>query len=208
MATPIKDWTEAGPQLDVLARAIEKDLVPILSFPEGAPHTVAREWACYVDHLGALFSGKVSHTQERFRIYLREVLSKVDAGYCHQADILLHMFRHGTVHEFDPKVLMNAAGQRVGWAVYTTRGRNQSITLEDGRSFPVSHLTITRHINLSGQFALCVSTWCLVEDLLRSIDVFKTGMGNPAERTDSWNKVASELVKPTPFAFMVPQTAH
>ena len=45
MATPIKDWTEATPQLDVIARAIEKDLVPVLSFPEGAPHTVAREWA-------------------------------------------------------------------------------------------------------------------------------------------------------------------
>jgi len=204
VATPIKDWTEAGPQLDILVRAIEKDLVPVLSFPEGAPHTVAREWACYVDHLGALFSGKVSHTQERFRIYLHEVLSEVDAGYRHQADILLRMFRHGTVHEFDPKVLVNPAGQRLGWAVYTTQGRNQSITLEDGRSFLVSHLTITRYINLSGQFALYVSTWCLVEDLLRSIDVFKTGMGNPAKRRDSWNNVASELVKPSPFAFNVP----
>ncbi len=134
MATPIKDWTEATPQLDVIARAIEKDLVPVLSFPEGAPHTVAREWACYVDHLGALFSGKDSHTQERFRIYLHEVLSEVDAGYRDQSDILLHMFRHGTVHEFDPKVLVNPAGQRLGWAVYTTRGRNQSIILEVRRT--------------------------------------------------------------------------
>ena len=204
MATPIKDWAAAGPQLDALARAIEKDLVPVLSFPEGAPHTVAREWACYVDHLGALFSGKTSQSQERFRIYLHEVLSEVDAGYREQADILLHMFRHGTVHEFDPKVLVNPSGQRLGWAVYTTPGRHQSITLEDGRSLRVSHLRITAHLDLSGQFALCVSTRCLVEDLLRSIDVFKTGMGNVVKRTDSWNKVASELVKPTPFTFKVP----
>lgn len=203
MATPIEDWSEAGPQLDVLARAIEKDLVPVLSFPEGAPHTVAREWTCYVDHLGALFSGKVGHSQERFRIYLREVLSRVDGGYRGQADILLHMFRHGTVHEFDPKVLVNPAGQRLGWAVYTTRGRYQTITLEDGRSFQVSHLTISPHIDLSGQFALWVSTWCLVEDLLASIHLLKTGMGDPAKRTESWNKVASELVEPTPFAFNV-----
>ena len=88
MATPIKDWTEATPQLDVIARAIEKDLVPVLSFPEGAPHTVAREWACYVDHLGALFSGKDSHTQERFRIYLHEVLSEVDGSYRDHAVIM------------------------------------------------------------------------------------------------------------------------
>ncbi|RJQ40687.1 MAG: hypothetical protein C4555_01065 [Dehalococcoidia bacterium] len=204
MATPINNWAEAGTQLDNLARAIEKDLVPILSFPEGAPYTIAREWACYIDHLGALFSGEVNHSQKRFCIYLDKVMSQVDAGYHDQKDILLNMFRHGTVHEFDPKVLVNLNKQRLGWAVYSTRGRNQNITLEDGRSFQVSHLKITPHPNLTEQYSLWVSTWCLVDDLIKSIDVFKTGMGNPNERIASWNKVALELVKPTPFDFKIP----
>lgn len=208
VATPINDWAEASPQLEVLARAIEMDLVPILSFPEGAPHTIAREWACYVDHLGALYTGKTNQSQERFRTYLQEVLSEVDAGYREQAGILLHMFRHGTIHEFDPKVLVNPSGQRLGWVVSNSPGRDQSIILEDGRSFLASHLRITAHLDLIGQFALFVSTRCLVEDLLSSIDVFKTGMGNVPKRIDSWNKAASELVKPTPFAFNVLQSTH
>ena len=203
MATPIKDWREAGFQLDSLATAIQKDLVPLLSFPEGAPYTVIREWACYVDHLGSLFSGEIASSQKRFRLYLREVLSEVDSRYRQRSDLLLQMFRHGTVHEFDPKVLVNTSGERLGSAVITTPGRNQTITLEDSRSFTVSHLDIAPHIDLHGQFALWVSTHCLVGDLLESIKVFKTGMNDVAQRVVSWNKTASESVKPTAFNFNV-----
>ncbi len=90
--------------------------------------------------------------------------------------------------------------------VYTTPGRQQHITLEDGRSFTASHLKITEHLDLDGQFALLVSTRCLVEDLLSSIALFKTGMGDVTTRTDCWNKVASELVNPTPYQFEVPKS--
>ena len=113
------------------------------------------------------------------------------------------MFRHGTVHEFDPKVLVNPSGERLGWHVFTRPGRNQTITLEDSRSFTVSHLEITPHIDLRGQFGLWVSTHCLVGDLLESIDVFKTGMEDDAERVISWNKTASESIKPTAVNFNV-----
>lgn len=62
------------------------------------------------------------------------------------------------------------------------------------------------HPDLDGQFALWVSTHCLVEDLLSSIALFKTGMGDVTTRTERWNNVASELVKPTPYPFKVTQT--
>lgn len=50
-------WEEARPDLDDIAGAIIRDLLPLLNTPGGAPHTISREFSCYVDYLGTLFCG-------------------------------------------------------------------------------------------------------------------------------------------------------
>ena len=200
MTKIVNDWQEAAEHLADIKGAIERDLVPILSFPRGAPHTVIREWACYVDYLGSLLTGPAP-TQGRFTEYLVRVLSQVDRNYKERADIILHMFRHGTVHEFDPKVLVNKAGGRLGWGVYKTPDRQGMLPLEDGREVEVSHLNVTKHLNLDGQLTLWVSTHCLVDDLIKSIQLFASGIGDPQERINNWNRIAKKLSEPSYFDF-------
>ena len=203
MATLITEWQDASVQLNNLKGAIERDLVPLLSTPQGASFTIAREWSCYVDHLGALYSGS-QQASPRFRDYLTFVLGEVDEAYRDLAGVLLHMFRHGTVHEFDPKVLVNQSNQTLGWAMFTTPRREDFIEIEDGRQFFAAHLKITPHPDVGNQFALWASTHSLVTDLLASIEVFANGLGDPTQRVQRWNRVAKKQVSPTPASLVIP----
>ena len=197
----IRKWDESSPHLEMLAQTIENDIRPLLHTVGGAPFAIAREVFSYVDHLGHLFTGD-HHVGERFRYYVRHVLGLVDPNYTQRADVLYEIYRNGPMHEFDPKVLENGNGERLGWLLYAGPRREPNLSLEHG-TFDVTHLTPV-HFGNPTKYHLPVSTICLITDLLSSIDNFADGaVGTKETRISAWNRAVKALNKPRKFNFVL-----
>lgn len=203
MTVPIvKQWSEAVPYLDMLADTIDNDLLPLLSTKGGALHTISREFCCYVDYLGTLYTGLAEHQESsnRFCRYLREVLAQVNQGYAGNAELVLAMFRHGLVHEFDPKTLINQAGRKITWVEFTTPSTGQ---LGSPSNQSVTHLqrtAIAYPPGNSDEF-LPISVHDLLHDLKQSIRLFREDTGGIGTRIPLWNRAAALLNVPTPYNF-------
>lgn len=102
-----------------LKKSIFNDVKPIIQphEKEGGYFGVSRLVLCYVDYLGALYIGyngetdrsgrKKISTVNKAKSYIKHVLSKVDPLYESYGDLLYEMYRHGTVHLYQPKTFIN-----------------------------------------------------------------------------------------------------
>ena len=97
----IETWEQAAPVLDDLAGSVDRDLMPLLATEGGAPHTVVREFSCYVDYLGALYTGQFDNVGARFRGFLGDVMGPIDPGYRNYSQVIYLMYRNGPVHGYD-----------------------------------------------------------------------------------------------------------
>jgi hypothetical protein len=194
----ISSWSDARDDLEGLARVVRDDVTPLFSAPGSAPHTISREWSCYVDHLGHLYTGWSASNRvgDRFRAYLRDVLSLVDPAYGTRADVIYKMYRTGPVHEFDPKVLKNSKGQVLGWMEYV--GSRDVVH----QSVEIRHLKIAQ-LAPGSDYVLPVSTQCLVEDLVASIRCLIKGVGLESERVAAWNAAVAKLNDPEEYEFAI-----
>ncbi|MGA9350610.1 MAG: hypothetical protein WBW48_17655 [Anaerolineae bacterium] len=99
-----------------LCKSIINDVWPILDrwrcHSEGGYFGVTRLVLCYVDYLGALYCGTQGNnnprhlaTSKKAKTYIKEVMSKIDPLYGEDyiANLLYDMYRHGTVHLYEPK---------------------------------------------------------------------------------------------------------
>jgi hypothetical protein len=77
---------------------------------QGAPFAVCREIVSSLNHLGHLYAGTLQ-SGPRFRAFMDQVLGRIDPNYRRRGAEIYEMYRYGTVHEFDPKVLENKKGQ-------------------------------------------------------------------------------------------------
>ncbi len=196
----IATWQEAGGYLQSLKGTVVGDVRPLVDLPGHAPFAVCREVLSYIDHLGHLYSGRTGRGQvaERSREYIRDILAKVDANYAKRAGELYQMFRCGPVHEFEPKVLENKNGQLLGWLCYA--GLRVDSFDHDGARFSVVHLEPVQSPAPS-RFWLPVSTRCLIDDLMSSIEIFERA-GPADERITAWNRAGRELALPEPYPFV------
>ena len=195
MLAEIAEWKESQPYLKVLRDTISGDVRPLLLTPGSAPFAVFREAMSYVDHLGHLYSGK-EKVGERFLSFLRGPLARVYDGYSKRAEELYQMYRNGPVHEFQPKVLENDSGERLGWLSY--RGNRTSQNLPSF-GILVTHLVPSRS-STPLLYWLPVSLDCLLDDLERAIDVFGSD-NNSAARVTAWNRAARQIAPPQPYNF-------
>lgn len=198
----IKEWKEASQDLDNIAEVIIQDLCPLLNTPEGAPHTISREFSCYIDYLGALYCGTKKNKNgkehlegsgKRFINYLKDVMYIADPGYNKQAETIYEMYRCGAVHEFDPKVLSDPSGKELHWFEY--RGARKQY-YEEWRKY-VDHLKPVLYPEDSKVYYLPVSTICLAQDLLYSIEQFKHfSLKSEKCLIEHWNEAARLLNAP------------
>jgi hypothetical protein len=199
----IETWGDTRPYLETLKQTILADVRPLLALPGAAPFAISREVFCYIDHLGHLYSGKGPRKSgERFQDYLKQVMCKIDPNYSHRAGIIYQIYRNGPVHEFAPKVLENKKGQRLVWLCYTGARSDYNFEVPEIK-LTVTHLKPVGNPANNKVFYLPVSTVCLIEDLLNSIDEFQK-MGPEDERVTAWNRAARELINPRPSDFTVP----
>jgi len=192
----IKKWNEANDYLLNLRQTIVGDILPLLNTGGAAPFAISREIMSYIDHLGHLYSGK-GPVGDRSRKFLKEIMSKIDQNYSKRAKEIYKMYRCGTVHEFEPQTLKNNKGNLLSWLCYKGE-RIDKITISD-KVFEVQHLQ-SRNSDNDNLFWLPISTKCLIQDTIESINIFIKS-GPEDERVTLWNITSDELSKPVLLDF-------
>ncbi len=194
------NWQEARPYLDNQRAVVEGDLRPLLA-DHGAPFAICREVVSSIDHLGHLYTGS-SHCGVRFRAFMENVLGDVDPNYRRRAGEVYQVYRCGTVHEFEPKVLENRRGQMLAWLCYRGKRVGEQIRMDWCGEITVTHLEPVAYV-AGRTFGLPVSTICLLDDMVAAIDRFILA-GPEDKRVMAWNRAARDLTAPEPFDFTVP----
>ena len=110
-----------------LLRTIENDVAAVLSFHEQQQvsgfHSIPREVFCYIDYLGTISKGPPG-TAEKAISFVETYMAAADGRYKKFGRLIYEMWRHGTVHEFDPKVLKHTRHRYgIGWL--TNNSSNQ-----------------------------------------------------------------------------------
>lgn len=182
---------EAVEYLQMLARTVHLDIVPLLHVKGAAPFAITREVLSYVDHLGALSAGRESTAgmTRDAKDFIESYLGRVHSSYLSGGVLLYEMYRHGTVHNFAPQAVTQG-GITYYWYLYDG-GRTEQIGPDD-----VQHLSPIRRA--PGVAHLPVSTACLIQDLEAAIALFAADIEQDtnAGLLEKWNKHAAFICQP------------
>jgi hypothetical protein len=164
-----------------------------------------------VDYLGALYVGwnnerkngrPVFTSGPKAKAYLRDLFGQVYAEYKTHGDLLWEIYRHGTVHLNEPKVLQNGT-RTISWQLFKGDYKQRKV---EGGGVPtapgkfvrmdLTHLVPAEIVGLPGEWMLPVCTTCLYEDLVASIDQYVDLIQSNSAIEDSFRKTVNEMVKP------------
>jgi len=163
-----------------------------------------------VDYLGALYVGwnnerkngrPVFTSGPKAKAYLRDLFGQVYPEYKTHGDLLWEIYRHGTVHLNEPKILQNGA-RTISWQLFKGDFKERTIIggvpTAPGKSIQMSqtHLVPAEIDGLPGEWMLPVCTTCLYEDLLASIDEYVGLIQKRSDIEDRFRKTVNEMVKP------------
>lgn len=161
-----------------LDTSIQNDVYPVLQADkrEGGYFAVPRLVLCYIDFLGALYCGfsgtnvnKIA-TTAKAKKFIRDVMSRVDPAYGTHGDLLVEVYRHGTVHLYSPISLKRTSDNKVlQWELYKGTRREMLIAGTYSSKW-VSHMKLYSHDTTTD--VLPISITCLYEDLRQSIDEY------------------------------------
>jgi len=123
----------------------------------GGYHSIPRLVFCYVDYLGALVYGPNKPTAHAIQ-YIENYFAQ---EYKDKNALLFVMWRHGTVHEYDPKILKLRYGKiKLGWLTNISSKKHNK----------KDHLSVFKRYGIKGIRYFKINANQLVDDLLDSID--------------------------------------
>jgi len=192
----ITSWGDSGSYLVDLKAAALLDLKPMLKSPGAGRHSVTREILRFADHLGHLYSG-TSDVRGRLTAFLNDVMSLADAGYRRRSLEIYSMHWDISGQVLDARMLRNTRRQTLEWFTYIGP---RHTTLQFPQFGPVN----VRHLEpvpfAENRYWLPVSTPCLLDDLVHSIDALRTTVPQ-AERVAAWNRAVAEFPLILDFEF-------
>ncbi|MFC1620895.1 hypothetical protein ACFL2G_01190 [Candidatus Omnitrophota bacterium] len=164
---------------DVLL-STEDSIRPLLkpSRSVGGIFALPREVSCYIDFLGALYSGwdgknkKEIATSKKAITFIKEIFGEIDLNYRIYGELFYRVVRHGTVHHFSPYKIERDDGATLEWLIYGGR-RKSCFGNYAGKECIVNHLepfTFNRSNKKRDIFP--VSLDCLYEDLRKAIELY------------------------------------
>lgn len=196
--------------LNDLKQSVKNDVYPCLQTGSrtGGYFVVPRLVLSYVDYLGALHNGYTGRTNSWGRRifadasyakkFLRDFFGKIDQNYFNHGDLLWEIYRNGTIHLYEPLTLEND-GKTISWQIFKGGSGERTIIAPigaGGAMIPLPHV-VPWPVQPPTVWVLPVSTTCLYEDLLVSIDKFAQLV-----RTDS---TAQGKFRSTMDALVVPE---
>ncbi len=153
-------------------RSIKDDISDVLGFQAtrgpGGIHSIPRDVFCYIDYLGSVRYGLRDEnnnpaTTEHAVNFIEEYFFKVNPKYKDIGRLIYTMWRHGTVHEYDPKVLINSSQDSlIGWLANKSPNPNNT----------ACHLMCLKYDDSDDEFTIVMNLFQLVEDLLSALKIF------------------------------------
>jgi hypothetical protein len=173
---------------DFLA-AITNDLTAVVKFHDGGIggfHSVPREVFCYIDYISAIRYG--ANSSANAIQFIEKYLGTTNPRYKHYGKLLYEMWRHGTVHEFDPKRLKHSNGKySVGWQTNNDSGKEER----------ACHLECFKVYGKSETFVLNVNLFQLVDDFVRGVHEFISELKKAKKRRiecqNNYNEISRQL---------------
>lgn len=173
-----------------IKKSIQNDVFPLVASssvpPQGGLFAAPRLIFAYIDYLGYLYKGQSS--SENAVAFVRDYLGKVDKRYSEVGGLLYHIYRHGTIHEYEPKqIRLKFLRTRVLWFVYKNKAKELHLSgflAEDkfDRSKETLHLRV--HLN------------SLYDDLLSAIDFYIDDLKQNDTLRYNFDKARKEIEEP------------
>jgi hypothetical protein len=168
-----------------LKRSIHDDILPAIGIgqPTGGYFSTPRLVLSCVDYLGALYCGwnptqKWNNGRPKFTAgwksikYLKEIFGEVFPDYRVRAELLWEMYRNGTVHLVEPKVLKNGPST-IHWNIFKGALNQRMIDTGRGGSIIQRYVSHLVPIQLSpNDWELPLGICCLYQDLENSLDKY------------------------------------
>lgn len=167
-----------------LKEQILLEVAPILHLgqEQGGYFGVTRHILCFVDFLGALYSGyRVENLKEKEDVamskkaikFIIEVMKEVDEYYELNGASFYEMYRHGLVHLYQPKIFFQKSkGKQLQWLVYKGPREKAIVKVGNLEVSDVRHVGIVPDPYKHDVEYLPVSINCLYYDLIQAIDIY------------------------------------
>ena len=144
--------------------SIEDDMMLPLRAHEredrGGFFSISRQVFSYIDYLGALAFNGTGGTNNAVS-YMEKYFSRANPAYAGKCKLMYSMWRHGTVHEYDPQVFVSQMhGFRLRWGANNT-------SLDKNR---IWHLKCLCRASQPGSYNWFINLFELVEDLRKSVE--------------------------------------
>lgn len=173
-------------------RSIETDVINVAHYhshpcrrdKSGGHFSVPRDVFCYVDHLGYLAYGNRGSTVRAVKFMKDYFPSK----YKNVADTVYAMWRHGTVHQYEPKLFMvsNSPDIVIKW-VSTNHNRTKERQ---------QHLLPFRMNGKDDTVYLVVNICQLADDLLQALNDFENDLVKNTVRIGLCSQYLETIRKP------------
>lgn len=162
----MKKQTSIFVHLTGITESIEADLMLPLRAHEQADRggffSITRQVFSYIDYLGAL-AGDGQNTTKSAVAYMEKYFSLANPAYTGTCCLLFFMWRHGTVHEYDPKVVVSHVhGFHLRW------GANNTSEAENRKW----HLKCLCRASEPNTYHWFINLFELVDDLKKSVNHF------------------------------------
>lgn len=167
-----------------LKRSIGTDIDPVIEHGDGF-FSVPRSVFSYIDYLGMLYTGDrrdqrgYRQTTRNAIQFIEDILGEIDPAYRTHASMLYKMYRHGTIHQFQPKdIWITKNGELYTW--FVIKGpKSGAIHLQpiEGNRFPID---LER----------------LVEDLRKAVDLYCERLDNNHTLVERFNQVRGVVLTP------------
>jgi len=142
--------------------AIQSDLIRVLKFHHrngGGFHSIPRETFCYIDYLATLRYDSPNSSKKAIW-FIENYMGKINSQYTHFGNLIYEMWRHGTVHEYDPKVLIHSSGRyRIGWSTNNSSHKGNR----------KHHLECFKVYQRKNKYVININLFQLADDLIAAL---------------------------------------
>lgn len=154
--------------LSGLLNSIQRDVYEVLKYHRslnngGGIHSVPRQVFCFIDHVASIRykhePGKETDWAVKF---IREYFGTLNQRYRDYGGLLYDIWRHGTVHEYDPQIVVieDSGERRLGWVVSDN----------DGNGSRACHLLCGCFETKSQSYGFILNLFEMVEHLMQVVE--------------------------------------
>lgn len=179
---------------------------------QGGYFVTVRQILCFVDFLGAAYSGyplseskkdpqgRRIATSQKAIVFMTTFFEPKQTYQQNAVTQLYDMYRHGLVHLYQPKILKFGSRKKLLWFFYKGKRHLSKIKINTDKGKivfkNVSHLQITNNDLSKNNYYLAVSIDCLYKDFEKAINKYRNKLKNTQYLQRNWRTTVNAICKP------------